>query len=71
VGADQNSAANVFGRLDADLARGITHGGERFSREADRAGGALNGVSVGVGALTLLLMLGVVAGMQRRIVEYR
>jgi hypothetical protein len=71
VGADQNSAANAFGRLDASLAGGISHGSERFSREADRAGGALGGVSVGIGALTLLLLLGVVAGVQRRIVEYR
>jgi hypothetical protein len=71
VGADQNSAANVFGRLDADLARGIAHGSERFSQEADRAGGALGGGSVGIGALIVLLMLGVVVGMQRRIGEYR
>jgi hypothetical protein len=71
VGADRNSAANVFGRLDTDLARGITHGSDRFSREANRAGGVLSGVSVGIGALTVLLMLCVVAGMQRRIVEYR
>jgi hypothetical protein len=71
VGADQNSAANVFGRLDADLARGIAHGSDRFSREADRAGGALGGVSIGIGALIVLLTLGVVAGMQRRIGEYR
>jgi hypothetical protein len=71
IGAGQDSAANVFGRLDADLARGIAHGGDRFGREADSAGGALGGVSAGIGALTVLLMLGVVAGMQRRIVEYR
>jgi hypothetical protein len=71
VGADQRSAASVFGRLDASLASGITHGSERFSREADRAGGSLSGVSVGIGALTLLFLLGVVAGVQRRIVEYR
>jgi hypothetical protein len=71
VGADQSSAASVFGRLDASLASGITHGSERFSREADRAGGSLSGVSVGIGALTLLFLLGVVAGVQRRIVEYR
>jgi hypothetical protein len=71
VGTDSDSAASVFGRLDASLAKGIAHGSDRFSREADRAGGALSGGSVGIGALTLLLVLGVVAGMQRRIVEYR
>jgi hypothetical protein len=71
TGAGGTSAASVFGRLDADLAKGIAHGSDRFGREADRAGSALSGVSVGIGALTLLLLLGVVAGLQRRIVEYR
>jgi hypothetical protein len=71
VGTGPDTASAVFDRLDADLARGIGHGSERFSLEAARAGGVLGGVSNGIGGLTLLLVLGVVLGFQRRIAEYR
>ncbi len=71
VGTGQESAQSAFGRLDADLARGIEHGGDRFARETDRAGDALSGAAAGIGALTVVLMLGAVIGIQRRIAEYR
>src|SRR5262249_55017950 len=71
IGAGPDTAATVFDGLDADLARGIGHGSERFSREAARAGDALTGAGPGIGVLTLLLVLGVVGGFQRRIAEYR
>jgi hypothetical protein len=71
VGAGPDTTAAVFDRLDADLSRGIDRGGDRFGREAARAGDALGGVSTGIGGLTLLAMLAVVAGVQQRIAEYR
>jgi hypothetical protein len=71
IGAGQDSAGGIFGRLDADLDKAISHSGDRFSREAGKAGDALSGVAIGLGVLTILLILGVAVGYQRRIAEYR
>ncbi len=57
VGTDQNSAASVFGRLDADLAGGISKGSDRFSRETDRAGDALGGASAGIGKACAIALM--------------
>jgi hypothetical protein len=71
IGSDADSAGGLFARVDAALAEGIRHGGERFDREVARARGALGGVGAGLGVLTALLLLGVALGLTRRIMEYR
>ena len=71
IGLDEGSAGSTSGRLDEALADGISAGNERFAREADQAGGALGGVGIGLGLLTALLLVGVVAGVQQRLAESR
>jgi hypothetical protein len=71
VGSDPGSAAAVFGHLDTALGGGIAHSGEVFAREAGHAGQALSGVDVGVAVLTVLVVVGVALGIQRRLAEYR
>jgi hypothetical protein len=71
IGLDEGSAGSASGRLDEALADGISAGNERFTREADLAGGALGGVGIGLGLLTALLLVGVLVGVQQRLAEYR
>jgi hypothetical protein len=70
-----NTAADgpskLFERLDAALTKGITDTNASFERESDDAADALAGVDIGVIVLTLLLVAGAAAGLQRRIGEYR
>jgi hypothetical protein len=68
-GAD--SPSGLFGRLDAAVTRGITATNERFDERAAEAGDALGGADAAVVLLTVVLVVAVVAGMQRRIGEYR
>ncbi|MEE6263244.1 hypothetical protein [Plantactinospora sonchi] len=71
VGSEGLTTAAIFTQLDEALAQAITHNGERFEREAASAGRALTGADVGMVGLTLLVLVGAVLGIQRRIAEYR
>lgn len=71
IDAEQDSAGSAFRRVDEALGAGIAHGSERFGREAARAGDALGGSGVGLAMLTLVLLVGVVGGIQQRLAEYR
>lgn len=71
IGSEPGSAATAFNRLDGDLAKAIAHNGDRFTREATAAAGALSKVAIVIAVLTALLVVGVVAGVQQRIAEYR
>jgi hypothetical protein len=71
IGPEEDSAGSAFGRLDQALADGIGYGNDRFASEAARAGRALGGVGVGLGILTVVLVAGVVVGIQQRVMEYR
>ncbi|MEO3745717.1 hypothetical protein [Plantactinospora sp. B5E13] len=71
VGSEGWTTAAIFTELDEVLAQAITHNGERFEREAASAGRALTGADVGMVGLTLLMLIGAVFGVQRRIAEYR
>lgn len=71
VGAGDRSTASIFSRLDVELGRAIDHNGRRFDDQMARAGDRLFGADVAVGVLALLAVIGIAAGFQRRIVEYR
>jgi hypothetical protein len=68
---DKAGAAASFNALDADLARSIGAASAAFDAGAARAGGSLSGTGVGFLVLTLVLLAGVVTGLQQRIGEYR
>jgi hypothetical protein len=68
---DPGGGAASFNALDADLARSIAAANAAFDADAARAGKALWGTGVGFLLLTLVLLVGVVAGFQQRIGEYR
>jgi hypothetical protein len=71
TGSGPGSTATLFNRLDTDLGQGIGVAEATFDRDAQRAGGSLTGAAPGLGVLTLILLVGVAAGFQRRIAEYR
>jgi len=70
VGADGSSAA-AFNRVDDRLAAAIATADRAFDDRADRAAGALAATSFGWTVLTLMLVAGIVVGLQQRIAEYR
>jgi len=71
VGTDDGSTATVFNRVDERLAAAIATANKTFGERADRAGGALTGAGFGWTVLTLVLVAGVIVGLQQRIAEYR
>jgi hypothetical protein len=71
IGDDKASAASTFNNLDRNLATGIAATSAQVNRHARSASGALTAAPVGLGALTLLLLVGLVAGFQQRLAEYR
>ncbi|GIH11945.1 hypothetical protein [Rugosimonospora africana] len=71
IGNDPASAASTFNNLDKNLATGIAATSAQLNRHARSASGALTAAPVGLGALTLLLLVGLVAGFQQRLAEYR
>jgi len=71
VADDPASAASAFNRVDEKLAEAIAGTSRTFDERADAAGGALFATSVGWALLTLILVTGVVLGLQQRIAEYR
>jgi hypothetical protein len=70
IGADGSSAA-AFNRVDDRLAAAIATASRAFDERASSAGGALALAAFGWTVLTLVLVAGVVVGLQQRIAEYR
>ena len=70
IGTDGSSAA-AFNRVDDRLAAAIATASRAFDEGADSAGGALAATGFGWSVLTLVLVAGVVVGLQQRIAEYR
>ncbi|GAB7036163.1 MULTISPECIES: hypothetical protein [Catenuloplanes] len=64
-------AATYSAALDAALGAAIAADGDVFAAEARRAGTALRLADLGAGALTVLMIVGSVIGVQRRRAEYR
>jgi len=71
VGTGPETTASIVNELDTILANAITHNGERFAQETRRADRALAGIDIGIVVLTVLLAIGTVYGIQRRMAEYR
>ena len=70
TGSDPNSPSTLFGRLDTALTAGITTSNATFEDHTTQAGNILTGVNIAIVVLTVLLVAGSVAGLQRRIREY-
>ncbi|MDN5861700.1 MAG: hypothetical protein L0H84_24125, partial [Pseudonocardia sp.] len=71
VGAGPDSSGSAFDRLDAALAEAVAAERAAFADAADRANGALTGLAGGPAVLALVAAAGAVAGLGRRIGEYR
>jgi hypothetical protein len=71
IGTDPASSASAFTKLDNDLASAIAAANTAFDREARAAGQGFTAAVPGLVVLTLVLLAGVVAGLQQRIAEYR
>jgi alkylhydroperoxidase/carboxymuconolactone decarboxylase family protein YurZ len=71
IGSGGGTAASAFTKLDTDLATAIAGANTAFDREARAASGDLTGAVPGHVVLTLILLAGVIFGLQQRIAEYR
>ncbi len=71
VGDQSGGAAQAFASLDDNLAGGIAAANRVFDLEARAAADGFTLAVPGLVALTLLLLTGMVAGLQQRIAEYR
>jgi hypothetical protein len=71
VGAGPTSATGPFNELDKHLADAITDADQVFSVQAKAAAAGFALAAPGLIVLTLLMLAGVVAGIQQRIAEYR
>ncbi|UCM88114.1 hypothetical protein [Streptomyces marincola] len=67
----RGSTALSFDRVDAALHEAVEHEQRQFTRAADEGHGALGGLPAGALALALLGGLGALAGVGRRLSEYR
>jgi len=63
--------ATVFGQLEETLSQALADRRDRFQKHSARAVHALIVIDFGVAALTIMLFLGIVVGLQQRIAEYR
>jgi hypothetical protein len=63
--------AAVFSHLEETLSQALADSRDRFQKHSARATDALTVIDLGVGALTVMLLLGVVVGLHRRIAEYQ
>ncbi|WP_391654283.1 hypothetical protein [Streptomyces tamarix] len=70
IGGEASTGA-AFDRVDAALRKALDHEQGEFTRAAGRARDALSGLPEGAAALTVLGAVGVVAGVNRRLAEYR
>src|SRR6266545_3212406 len=71
VGDQSGGAAQAFASLDDNLAGGIAAANRVFDLEARAAADGFTLAVPGLVVLTLLLLTGMVAGLQQRIAEYR
>ncbi|MFJ8696901.1 hypothetical protein ACIRED_28900, partial [Streptomyces roseolilacinus] len=70
VGGEASTGA-AFDRVDAALRKALDHEQEEFTGAAGRARDALAGLPAGAAALAVLGAVGAVAGVNRRLAEYR
>jgi hypothetical protein len=71
VGGAKGGATPAFNRADEQLSKAIVAANETFTDRADRARADLVGTGLGWVLLTLIMVAGVVIGLQQRIAEYR
>ncbi len=71
ISSGPGSTADAFNHLDKDLANGIDAASADFDRQARAAADGFTLAAPGLVVLTLLVLAGVVAGLQQRIAEYR
>jgi hypothetical protein len=71
VGTGKDSTGVVFKHLDEQLALAIDRANAAFGTEARAAADGFTLAAPGLVVLTLLMLAGVVAGVQQRIAEYR
>ncbi|MCZ7414252.1 MULTISPECIES: hypothetical protein [unclassified Streptomyces] len=67
----EESTGQAFDKVDAALREAIRHEQGQFTGAAESGRSALTGLAVGAGLLTLLGAAGSVAGIGRRLAEYR
>ncbi|MGP3970927.1 hypothetical protein [Streptomyces sp. 6N223] len=67
----EDSSGQFFGQVDQELGNAVAHEQEEFEAAADSGRGALGGLLVGAVALAVLGAACVVAGIGRRLAEYR
>ncbi|WP_431780268.1 hypothetical protein [Streptomyces chumphonensis] len=70
IGAE-DSTGEAFDRVDAALREAIAHEQDQFDSAAGAGRSALTGLALGAGALALAAGAGAVAGIGRRLAEYR
>jgi hypothetical protein len=71
VAAAIGPQSTLFAAIDGTLQQVITSTGATFADRADRASNALTGAVVAWTLLTIILIAGLVAGVEQRIAEYR
>ncbi len=71
IGADPAGTATLFNAIDQKLATAIDVASTAFDSQARQAAGSLSGAGLGLGVFTLVLLVGVSAGLVQRIAEYR
>ncbi|WP_233221726.1 hypothetical protein [Streptomyces carminius] len=67
----EDTARSAFDEVDTALAEAVRHEQREFGRAAERGRDALAGLPAGAGALSVLAVAGVAAGIGRRLSEYR
>jgi hypothetical protein len=71
IGSAPDSTGTLFNGVDAELAGAIGVTSRAFDAQARKAAGSLTGAGPGLGTFTLVLLIGVSAGLVQRIAEYR
>jgi hypothetical protein len=71
VDTHQAGAATAFDRLAAALKAAVDYERGAFGKDIDRARSWLTGLPIGIGALALIAVAGVVWGVRQRLEEYR
>jgi hypothetical protein len=71
AGGDPASAASAFNRVDHELANAINRANATFDDRARAADAATTGAAIGLAILTVILVAGLIVGLQQRIAEYR
>ncbi len=71
TGSAKDQAPALYSALDGDLSDAIAGANTAFQTQAKGAAGALTGLAIGCGVLTVVALAGLIIGFQRRIAEYR